>query len=99
MIIELKKGYTIESYYDKFTDSYITRLLDNEGNQVRDALYSSDMIDRNYDIQEIKDFFNEYIDLKNKTSNVDNEESTEIEVEEEPIEATEEEKDVDKALG
>lgn len=86
MIVELKRGYTIESNYDKFTDSYITRLLDDEGNQVRDALYSSDMIDRNYDVQEIKDFFNEYIDLKNKTGNIENEESTDIEVEEDSVE-------------
>ena len=46
MIVELKRGYTIESNYDKFTDSYITRLIDKDGNQVRDSLYSSDMIDR-----------------------------------------------------
>ena len=61
MVIELKKGYTIDSWYDKFTDSYITRLLDPEGNQVRDALYSGDIVGRNYDVQSIKDFFTTYM--------------------------------------
>lgn len=97
MIVELKRGYTIESDYDKFTDSYITRLLDNEGNQVRDSLYSSDMIDRNYDIQDIKDFFNEYIDLKNKVGNIENEESTDTEIKDD-IEEVEESLDIKKAI-
>lgn len=63
MIVELKKGYTIESRYDKFTDSYITRLIDPDGKQVKDARYSDDMVDRNYDIQDIKDYFNNYINI------------------------------------
>lgn len=63
MIVELKKGYTIESRYDKFTDSYITRLIDPDGKQIKDARYSDDMVDRNYDIQDIKDYFNNYINI------------------------------------
>ena len=65
MVLELKKGYYIESNYDKFTDSYITRLLDENGKQVRDALYSADIVDRNYDIQSIKDFFKTYMNDPN----------------------------------
>ena len=61
MVLELKRGYTIESNYDKFTDSYITRLLDENGKQVRDALYSPDINGRNYDIQDIRDFFKNYM--------------------------------------
>ena len=64
MVVELKKGYTIESKYDKFTDSYITRLLDNESKQVGRALYSPDIVGRNYDLQSIKDHFVSYINNK-----------------------------------
>ena len=55
MIVELKKGYTIESRYDKFSDSYITRLLDNESKQVGDALSSKDIVGKNQDIKSVRD--------------------------------------------
>lgn len=68
MTVELKKGYIIDSYYDKNTRSYITTLKDNEGNQIRDAYYSGNMTDRNADVQHLKEFFYEYmneaLDLK-----------------------------------
>lgn len=64
MTVELKKGYIIDSYYDKNTRSYITTLKDNEGNQIRDAYYSGNMTDRNSDIQHIKEFFYKYMDSK-----------------------------------
>ena len=67
MTVELKKGYIIDSYYDKNTRSYITTLKDNEGNQVRDAYYSGNMTDRNSDIQHIKEFFYKYMDSKTGT--------------------------------
>lgn len=64
MIIELKKGYTIESRYDKFSDSYITRLLDNESKQVGDALSSKDIVGKNQDIKSVRDYFTNYINNK-----------------------------------
>ena len=64
MIVELKKGYTIESKYDKFSDSYITRLLDNESKQVGDALSSKDIVGKNQDIKSVKDYFTNYINNK-----------------------------------
>lgn len=67
MTVELKKGYIIDSYYDKNTRSYITTLKDNEGNQIRDAYYSNNMTDRNSDIQYIKEFFYKYMDSKTGT--------------------------------
>ena len=89
MVIELKKGYTIESYYDKFTDSYITRLLDPERNQIRDALYSGDMVGRNYDIQSIRDFFKTY--MSDPNFNVEPVEDFEDDdsIQEEPVEIEE----------
>lgn len=57
MTIELKKGYIIDSYYDKQTRSYITTIKDNEGNQIGDALYSGNMTDRNTDVQYFKEIF------------------------------------------
>ena len=83
MVIELKKGYTIDSWYDKFTDSYITRLLDPEGNQIKDALYSGDIVGRNYDVQSIRDFFKTYMNDPN--FNIDNNEDKE-EVDDESFE-------------
>jgi len=64
MIVELKKGYTIESRYDKFSDSYITRLLDNESKQVGDALSSKDIVGKNQDIKSVRDYFTNYINNK-----------------------------------
>ena len=61
MTVELKKGYYIDSYYDKNTRSYITTLKDEDGNQIRDAYYSGNMTDRNADIQYMKEFFNQYM--------------------------------------
>ena len=61
MTVELKKGYYIDSYYDKNTRSYITTLRDKDGNQIRDAYYSGNMTDRNTDIQHIKEFFEQYL--------------------------------------
>lgn len=57
MTVELKKGYTIDSYYDKHTRSYITTLRDEEGNQIGDAFYCGNMTDRDADIQYIKEIF------------------------------------------
>ena len=61
MTVELKKGYYIDSYYDKNTRSYITTLRDKDGNQIRNAYYSGNMTDRNTDIQHIKEFFEQYL--------------------------------------
>ena len=61
MTVELKKGYYIDSYYDKNTRSYITTLRDKDGNQIRDAYYSCNMTDRSADIQHIKEFFEQYL--------------------------------------
>lgn len=83
MVIELKKGYTIDSWYDKFTDSYITRLLDPEGNQIKDALYSGDIVGRNYDVQSIRDYFKTY--MSDPNFNIDNNEDKE-EVDDESFE-------------
>ena len=86
MVIELKKGFSIDSWYDKFTDSYITRLLDPEGNQIRDALYSGDIVGRNYDIQSIKDFFTTY--MKDPNFNIEQIKDYEDEdsIDEQPVE-------------
>ena len=61
MTVKKKKGYYIDSYYDKNTRSYITTLKDEDGNQIRDAYYSGNMTDRNADIQYMKEFFNQYM--------------------------------------
>ena len=73
MIVELKKGYTIESKYDKFTDSYITRLLDNESKQVGDPLSSKDIVGKNQDIKSIKDYFGNYINNKRVEDEIEDE--------------------------
>ena len=86
MVIELKKGYTIDSWYDKFTDSYITRLLDPEGNQIRDALYSGDIVGRNYDVQSIKDFFTTYMKDPNFNTEQIKDYEDEDSIDEQPIE-------------
>lgn len=100
MIIELKKGYTIESRYDKFTDSYITRLLDPESKQVRDALYSGDMVGRNYDILEIRDFFTAYMNDPNFNTEPVTDFENEDSIEEQPVEPEEEfeEEPIEEAL-
>lgn len=62
MTKELKKGYYIDSFYDRHTKSYITTLRDNESNQIGDASYSGNMTDRDADVQAIKEkFFQEYL--------------------------------------
>lgn len=62
MTKELKKGYYIDSFYDRNTKSYITTLRDNESNQIGDASYSGNMTDRDADVQAIKEkFFQEYL--------------------------------------
>lgn len=87
MTIELKKGYTIDSYYDKNTRSYITTLRDEDGNQVRDAYYSGNMTDRNADVQFIKEFFYKYtLPSLSKTKEIEEVEDKEEEVIEESIE-------------
>ena len=98
MVVELKKGYYIESNYDKFTDSYITILKDKDGNQVNDALYSDTMVDRNYDIQEIKDYYNNYLNTKvvKDDIEIDIEDTEEEKISEEPFEEDEEEFSVDE---
>lgn len=83
MTVELKKGYIIDSYYDKNTRSYITTLKDNEGNQIRDAYYSGNMTDRNSDIQHIKEFFYKYMD--SKTGTIQDEDVIDDEVVEESL--------------
>lgn len=83
MTVELKKGYIIDSYYDKNTRSYITTLKDNEGNQIRDAYYSNNMTDRNSDIQHIKEFFYKYMD--SKTGAIEDEDTIDDEVVEESL--------------
>ena len=72
MTVELKQGYTIDSFYDKQTRSYITTLRDKDGNQVRNAYYSGNMTDRNADIQHIKEFFFENIYHSKKSSTTEN---------------------------
>lgn len=72
MTVELKQGYTIDSFYDKQTRSYITTLRDKDGNQVRNAYYSGNMTDRNADIQHIKEFFFENIYHGKKSSTTEN---------------------------
>ena len=59
MTVELKKGYYIDSYYDKDFKSYITSIKDKESNQVGEILYSDNMTDRNSDIQNLKEIFND----------------------------------------
>ena len=59
MTVELKKGYYIDSYYDKDSKSYITSIKDKESNQVGEILYSDNMTDRNSDIQNLKEIFND----------------------------------------
>lgn len=83
MTIELKKGYIIDSCFDKSTRRYITTLKDNEGNKVRDAYYSSNMTDRNSDIQQIKEFFYKYMD--SKTDTIKDEDTIDSEVVEESL--------------
>ena len=59
MTVELRKGYYIDSYYDKDSKSYITSIKDKESNQVGEILYSDNMTDRNSDIQNLKEIFND----------------------------------------
>lgn len=75
MTVELKQGYTIDSFYDKQTRSYITTLRDKDGNQVRNAYYSGNMTDRNADIQHIKEFFFENIYHGKKSSTTENDDT------------------------
>lgn len=75
MTVELKQGYTIDSFYDKQTRSYITTLRDKDGNQVRNAYYSGNMTDRNADIQHIKEFFFENIYHGRKSSTTENDDT------------------------
>ena len=36
-VVECKNGQKVEQYYDRAIKSYVTRILDSEGNQLGDA--------------------------------------------------------------
>ncbi len=58
--IELNDKMYIDSWYDKFSRSYITQVKDNEDNEL-DYAYSGDAKGRDHDIQAFKDLYKEEI--------------------------------------
>lgn len=57
-IVEINDKLHIDSWYDKYSRSYITQVKDNEDNEI-DYVYSGNSRDRDYEIQRLKDKYKE----------------------------------------
>ena len=58
--IELSNKLYIDSWYDKYSKSYITQVKDNEDNEV-DYAYSGNRADRDVDIKDFKEKYKDDI--------------------------------------
>ena len=58
--IELSNKLYIDSWYDKYSRSYITQVKDNEDNEI-DYAYSGNRADRDEDIKDFKEKYKDDI--------------------------------------